>query len=270
MIPESDRIGRQGAAVQYAFESSRSHVGDLASGCVIHSLPGLTAFPVRLGSELFLHSVALLEAKGVAPPYHLYDPTCGGGYLATVLGLLHPDLIGRITLSDVSPEAIALARRNMRLLSMEGLEERRDELARLSVNTGRPSYGAATESAGRLLARRRGDQVSLGQIHLFVADITNASTVTASLAGDEVDIALADMPYGHRVQWSTAEGISHAAELQALSTLGQVGARTVALATRKGLKLNYPAFERRAKMSCGHRMLWVFERTQDPGGHSSP
>jgi 23S rRNA G2445 N2-methylase RlmL len=252
--------------VQYAFEPSRQHAGDLASGCVIRSLPGFTAFPVRLGSELFLRAAALLEAQGRRPPYHVYDPTCGGGYLATVLGLLHPGLLGRLSLSDVSPEAVELARRNARLLSLDGLAERRDELARLAAETGRESHRAAAESAARLLERRRGEPVALGRIQLFVADVMDPQAVRAGLpADDAVDLALADVPYGRAARWQTAEDLGEAPELQALATLAQVGARAVALATRKGLKLAHPAFERRAKLSCGHRCLWVFERAAAGG-----
>lgn len=251
--------------MQYAFEPSRPHAGDLASGCVIRSLPGFTAFPVRLGSELFLRAAALLEAQGRRPPYHVYDPTCGGGYLATVLGLLHPGLIGRLSLSDVSPEAVELARRNARLLSLEGLAERRDELARLAAETGRESHQAAAESAARLLERRRGEPVALDRIRLFVADVTVPGAVLAGLPADApVDVVLADVPYGRAARWQSAEAeaedLGEAPELRTLETLAQVGARAVALATRKGLKLSHPVFARRAKLSCGHRCLWVFER----------
>lgn len=252
--------------MRYLFEPSRVHAGDLASGAVIHSQPGFTAFPVRLGSELFLRAVEVLRAGGAAPPYHLYDPACGGGYLATVLGLVHPELIGRITLSDVSPEALALARRNLRLLSTEGLEERRRELAGLAATTGRPSHADAVEGAARLLARRRGEQVALREVRVFQADLTDAGAVLAQLGDGGVDVALADLPYGRRVQWETAHGGADVPEIQALATLRAAGARVIALATRKGLKLGVPGLQRRAKLSCGHRGLWVFERGPEGGG----
>jgi len=152
----------------------------------------------------------------------------------------------------------------VRLLSVEGLEARREELARLAAETGRPSHLAAAESAARLLARRRGERVALGRIDVFVADVMDPGAISAGLpAGEPVDVVLADVPYGEKVRWQAADEAPGGAELRALSTLAQLGASTVALATQKGLKLSHPAFERRAKLSCGHRGLWLFERVAE-------
>ena len=90
--------------MKYAYSRADLPSEDLASGRVLFSRPGFTAFPVRLASELFLRATALLARLNKRPPYHLYDPTCGGGCLAVTLGFLHGDLLRAISMSDVSDE----------------------------------------------------------------------------------------------------------------------------------------------------------------------
>jgi 23S rRNA (guanine2535-N1)-methyltransferase len=71
------------------------------------------AFPVRLAQELFLRCVSYLPAS---EPLTLWDPCCGSGYLAVVTSLLDRPGLGRLVCSDVSPDAVALAFRNLALL----------------------------------------------------------------------------------------------------------------------------------------------------------
>ena len=137
--------------MKYAYSRADLPSEDLASGRVLFSRPGFTAFPVRLASELFLRAISLLARWDKAPPYNLYDPTCGGGYLATTLGFLHGDLLHAISMSDISEEAVALAIKNAALLTPEGLSNRHAELCELAKRHGRESHLAACRSATRSL-----------------------------------------------------------------------------------------------------------------------
>ncbi len=72
----------------YLFATEDKNYMDYASGRVIYNLPGLPAFPVRLASEIFLRAVRHLNLKTSHQRIVLYDPTCGGAYHLTALGML--------------------------------------------------------------------------------------------------------------------------------------------------------------------------------------
>ena len=63
----------------------------------------------------------LLSAKGVQSPYTIYDPFCGVAYALTVLGFFHGADIKAIFASDIDENVLSLARKNLSLLSKDGL-----------------------------------------------------------------------------------------------------------------------------------------------------
>jgi hypothetical protein len=246
--------------MQYLFPEHSLPKADLASGKVLFSRPGLTAFPVRLGNELFLRAVALLEAVGRHPPYHVYDPTCGGGYLMTILCLLNPQLIARLSMSDISPEAISIAAKNVKLLSAEGMLERQAELAALAKVSGRESHTAAEASAAILHTWLDRRSSALQQTSIFEADATDPDAIRAHFpANSSIDIGFADMPYELHSSWRTEATDSTVPEMKVLSTFADLSVPIVILATRKGLRLANPRYRRAAKLKNGHRVLWIFE-----------
>src|SRR3954454_13430762 len=101
--------------MKYRFVPQRENYEDYAGGRVLFGRPGNTAFPVRLASEIFQRCADRLARSGVPPPYSIYDPCCGSGYLLTVIGLLHGDRIARILASDVNLHALEFAQRNLSL-----------------------------------------------------------------------------------------------------------------------------------------------------------
>ncbi|TQX81287.1 MULTISPECIES: hypothetical protein, partial [unclassified Rhizobium] len=141
--------------MKFAYSRADLPSEDLASGRVLFSRPGLTAFPVRLASELFLRAASVLASGGRPSPYHFYDPTCGGGYLATVLGFLHGDQLQNISMSDISTEAVSVAVKNAALLTSEGLSWRLSDLSNLVVLHNRQSHRAALQSGNKLFALLR-------------------------------------------------------------------------------------------------------------------
>lgn len=238
--------------MKFAYSRADLPSEDLASGRVLFSRPGLTAFPVRLASELFLRTTSLLVREERPPPYHLYDPTCGGGYLATVLGFLHGDQLRSVSMSDISTEAISVATKNAALLTPEGLSLRLAELSSLIDLHDRPSHRAALQSGKRLFALRR--RLSA---NVFQADATRAEPVASRLAAlPPVDLVIADVPYGKHAHWQTG---SHEAVL--LASLAGINVPVVVLATAKGIKFDHPGFERSGKYHHGHRTLWLFRNS---------
>ncbi|TDQ53070.1 rRNA methyltransferase [Actinorugispora endophytica] len=178
----------------YRYATDREDHTDLASGQVLRSAPGYPGFPVRLGSELAQRAMARLPSR----PLVLWDPCCGSGYLATVVGLLHRDRLARVLASDVDAEAVRLAGRNLRLLTAEGLAERAAEARGRAAGFGKPSYLAVAESADRLargLAERGGD---------LAHTVERADAFAPSGPPVPVDLVLTDVPYGDLTHWSGA------------------------------------------------------------------
>lgn len=93
--------------MKYKYIEKKENYEYLSSGRVLYSLPGQSAFPVRLSSEIIQRCFALLEARGNKGPYTIYDPCCGGGYLLTTLGFLYHNYFKKIYASDINPQAIA-------------------------------------------------------------------------------------------------------------------------------------------------------------------
>src|SRR6188768_151923 len=83
----------------YRFAQERVDYSDFASGRVFRSLPGRTAFPVRLADELFQRCLSLRPPDQRATPVTLYDPCCGGATLLCTLAILHWASIRQIVAS---------------------------------------------------------------------------------------------------------------------------------------------------------------------------
>ena len=162
--------------MEYRYAPARSYE-DLAAGRVLLHRGGMPCFPVRAGSEIFSRCLAACPRKSGLT---LYDPCCGGGYLLTVLGLLHPGPLGRIVGSDIDPRALALARDNLALLTPEGRARRRSQLREMAVQFGKESHSAALESLARLEAQAA---ASPPQTALFLADILQPDALRGYRAG---------------------------------------------------------------------------------------
>ena len=229
--------------VSYRHATRRPEHADLASGSVLHSLPGRPAFPVRLATELLLRCAELRPGD---EPAVVWDPCCGGGSLLTSLGFLHPELIAGLIGSDADPDATGLAGRNLALLSPGGLDARVAQLRdRLAVH-GRPSYAEAIERAGRLRARL-GEATPPGRV--FTADATDPVALRAGLGEDRPGIVLTDVPYGRSSSWA---GPGVGSLLEALRKVLPADA-VVAVVSDKGQRLDHDGFRRLTRLKIGHR-----------------
>ncbi|GAA1671466.1 hypothetical protein GCM10009733_080940 [Nonomuraea maheshkhaliensis] len=174
----------------------RANYEDLASGGVLHSAPGFPAFPVRLASEMFQSALAL---RGGGPAL-VWDPCCGGGYLLTVVTLLHRRLVTGVMASDFDPEAVRLAERNLGLLTATGLAARAAELDERAERYDKPAYAAAALAAGRLA---RGLAAEGGDVRGFArqADVFDPDALRDALGGLRPGVVLTDVPYGEQTSW---------------------------------------------------------------------
>ncbi|HZO33245.1 MAG TPA: GNAT family N-acetyltransferase [Chloroflexota bacterium] len=190
----------------YRFSRERLDYSDFASGRVFRSLPGRTAFPVRLADELFQRCLAIRRANGGDGPVVLYDPCCGGALLHCTLALLHWPSIRRIVASDADPEAVALAGRNLALLTPEGIARRREEIAALHAAYEKDSHAEALQSADRLAAQLAEHfQLRPLPTRLFLADALDPASLLPHLEPGSVDVVIADVPHGRRTHWRHAQ-----------------------------------------------------------------
>jgi predicted RNA methylase len=180
--------------------AEKGDFGDLASGSVLRSAPGHPAFPVRLASEIFQRAALRLPGRDRLT---LWDPCCGSGYLATVLGLLHRDRLGMVLASDADEGAVALAKDNLALLTETGLRARAVTLEDRARRFAKPSYDEAASAARRLagsLAAGGGDLPAAARR----ADVFDPGRLVAALDGLAPDLVITDVPYGHQTRWAGA------------------------------------------------------------------
>jgi hypothetical protein len=244
---------------------------DLSGGRVLYSLPGQTAFPVRLASEVFLRCLALAKI----PPGQkiaLYDPLCGGAYHLTALAFRHWDSIESILVSDIRPEAVDLAKRNLSLLSQAGMVKRIEQIEENLQLYGKASHQSALESAKRL------QNVLMDHIHqpihtvIFQADALDPEAIRSGLSGKSARFVMSDLPYGKQSQWIIDRSLN--APLTVTETESETTAETcllerlrsvlssgtvIALASTKHTKISHPAFRRIDQFKIGKRKMTFLE-----------
>ena len=251
--------------MEYRFAPRSSIYEHLASGRVIHSRPGAVAFPARLGLELFDRACSALLSRGREPPFHLYDPVCGGGYLLTTIALLRPAVLARISASDIDPDILALGRANLALCTKAGLETRRQEIRRLLDLYGKKSHADALASVTVLERLRNQQNIPDVGFEVFQADATNSGAIAGKLGGHSVDIVVADVPYGFGAQWRTEAGVTTntreqiASMATALLPILNRPAALVVCTADKG-KISHDGYRVEARLSAGKRKITMLIR----------
>ncbi|WP_159944875.1 MULTISPECIES: rRNA methyltransferase [unclassified Nocardiopsis] len=212
----------------YRYAVERADRADLASGHVLRSAPGFPGFPVRLASELFQRAMVHTGRETV----RLWDPCCGSGYLATVLGHLHRDRLTHVRATDVDADSVALAARNLRLLTAEGLAEREEELRRSARDFGRVSFVERAEAARDLAA---GLAAAGGDLP-HEAAVADVFTLEGAVPAD---LVVTDVPYGEMTRWEGAVPGDPMREL--LASLGRVlPERAVVVVTARTRRVALP------------------------------
>jgi 23S rRNA (guanine2535-N1)-methyltransferase len=241
----------------YRFVTEREDYSDYASGKVFYNLPGHPAFPIRLASEIFQRCLELRRVPGAV---RIYDPCCGGAYLLSVLAYHHWDRIGAIAASDIDPQALSIAERNLSLLSLPGLERRMREIQAMQSSYGKASHAEALASAAVLKARL----VALAGRHpirtrSFLADVFRQETVHAGLGEEKVDLVISDIPYGIQSAWQTTPGSQKIDDplWRMLETLSGVLTEqaVVAIASPKEQRSTHAAYRQAGKIKLGKRLV---------------
>jgi len=166
---------------------------DFSSGRVLYHGRGMTNFPVRLAQEIYGRC---LEHSKKKKDVILYDCCCGGAYLLTVLGFLNQDTIGMIIGSDVDYEILNNAKKNLSLLTMEGINKRLEEIEEMIDSYQKQSHIGALNS-GITLKKMIKRNI---QFDVFQADALKSIDLKI-----KPDIIITDVPYGKMVDWRGEE-----------------------------------------------------------------
>ncbi|WP_058304046.1 hypothetical protein [Gorillibacterium timonense] len=239
--------------MDYRFATTKRNEEDFASGRVLYGAHGTTAFPVRLASELVQRGVEQLRLSGKTAPYRLYDPFCGGGYLAALLGFLQPGLFARIDGADLNDDVLSVARRNLSLLTPVGMEERIAQLQELERLYGKPSHREALISAS-VLAEIVSKQERIPDWAVHHHDSTGAVPPEEV---KEVDLVVTDLPYGGLVSWQGEADAPVQAFLSQLTRCLNRDAIVIVVAD-KGQKLTHEAYKRLQAGKVGKRQYAIF------------
>lgn len=219
---------------------------DFASGRVLYGHKGVTNFPVRLSQEIFRRC---LEYSYKKKDVVLYDCCCGTGYMLTVLGFLNQGIINSLIGSDINSQFIEIAKKNLSLLSYNGIEKRIEELKTLVKQYNKQSHKDALESAYRLR------DLIVHEIHTetFQADIYELKSLHF-----QPDIIMADVPYGNMVNW---EGENKGVDglLDSLYNLCQEYT-IVGLCMNKKQKINNKSFKLLEKQNVGKRKFVILKK----------
>jgi 16S rRNA G966 N2-methylase RsmD len=228
-------------------------------------MPGNPTFPVRLASEAFQRCTDILQSCGRPEPFCVYDPCCGAAYHLVVIGYLHMRQIREIIASDIDEAALAVAERNLGMLTLNGLEQRMAELAAMRDAFGKHSHTEALASAARLRADLAAHPAAARpQTRLFLADATDSSALVTQLRGQVVDIVFADLPYGWHSAWqgqAQEQQLSRPPLWQMLEALLNVISEgtVVAIAADKSQRIEHEQYERLQRWRVGRRKMAILK-----------
>jgi 23S rRNA (guanine2535-N1)-methyltransferase len=232
--------------MKFKFNARKENYEHFAAGRVLLSQVGMTSFPVRVASEIFQTCHAYLAKAKLS----IYDPCCGTAYLLTTLGFLHHDAIKAIYASDIQFEALVVARKNLALLSKEGLEARRKEIQRLYEAYCKDSHAEALTSCEYLLERLPKQNLT--------KDVYLADATMRSLAPDSLDLLICDVPYGEKVSWKSSSDEPIYQLLERQYPLLAKPALAVIISD-KSQKIVHPQYRRYQQIIHGKRRISILE-----------
>lgn len=238
--------------MKYIYEVERRNYEDFSSGRVLYNQKGATSFPVRLTREIFLRSKEYLNNKNVKSPFSIYDPCCGGAYLLTSLGFLHSQDISKIVATDIDKNILDLAKRNLSLLTLGGINKRIEEIKEYILEFDKPSHRDALESAIRLKAMIENTKKSI-DIECYQADSLNIT-----ISEHKVDLLICDVPYGNIVSWSNSRDNNLEVFLQNMLKVIKP-ASVLAIITDKNQIVKHKSYNRMKHFTIGKRRVTFLE-----------
>ncbi|MEQ8674909.1 MAG: N-6 DNA methylase [Aggregatilineales bacterium] len=235
--------------MQYRYVTEKENYEDFAAGRVLLSQRGMTSFPVRLASEIFQRCADYFP---IEQRLSIYDPCCGGGYLLTVIGFLHSACIQSLHGSDINSDTVRLASDNLRLLTAEGLDARRNTLCDLAKTYNKASHHDALESVERL---RQYLPASPIPTQTWAADALQPTADTVS-----VDLIICDVPYGNVTDWQADADDNLITSLLQAQYDVLVAGGIIAVVSDKSQKATYPRYKRLQQDTIGKRRFLILQK----------
>jgi 23S rRNA G2445 N2-methylase RlmL len=218
---------------------------DFAAGRVIYNKPGVTNYPVRLICEIFMRCLEYSDKKD---DIVLYDPCCGAGYNLTVLGMMFLEKIKKIYASDINKEFIDLTKKNLSLLTEEGLRNRKNQIKTMIRNYQKKSHLDALESINNMIYKLDRNISS----EVYLVDILSENALDNY--NFTADIMIIDVPYGQIVNWSKKNGNEINILLSSIKHV--ISNKTiVAISYTKKQKYKNVYYKRVEKFKFGHRKI---------------
>jgi 23S rRNA (guanine2535-N1)-methyltransferase len=250
----------------YRFAVEREDYSDLAGGKVFQSLPSSPLFPIRLASEMFQRCLEIRSRDGLNERIALYDPCCGGAYLLGTLAYLHWQAIDSLIGSDIDGDALALAQRNLSLLTLEGMDKRIEQIQSMIAQFGKASHIEALDNAKRMrqqVARLQASHALKTSIH--AADALNPAEVARNMNGRKIDVVITDVPYGNLSAWRNEYTALQTVDdpiRQMLESLRPVllPNAVVAICSDKGQKAAHDQYQRVDHFQIGKRRITLLRQ----------
>ncbi len=151
-------------------------------------------------------------------------------------------------------------------------KENRDfkEFEAMKIQYNKPSHTAASVSLQRLNNQLR-EFLTVHQIRsqLFSADATDSQALTQELKGRQIDIVIADVPYGRQSNWqsTTKDPATNESLLwPMLNTLSAIIADNtiVAIIANKTQKCKHERYKRMDQFQIGKRRITLLQLTHFP------
>lgn len=241
--------------MQYKYEKIDADYSDLASGRVLYSASAHPAFPTRLASEIFQRCMAHRETiYQTSTPCTLYDPCCGAAYHLSVLGFLQGKRIQEIIGSDIDGKAVDLAKRNLGLLTVLGLDKRIEEINKMIEQYSKDSHREALKSA--LVLRNKIAPQTPPRIKVFQANAVDRQTILNNIEAHSIDILFTDVPYGQHSQWQSSLPNPLWSTLDALTSILS-SSSIVAIVSDKGQKVSHESYRRLEQFQVGKRRVVI-------------
>jgi hypothetical protein len=250
--------------MQYKYVKEQLDYSDYTSGRLFYSLPGHPAFPVRLASEIFQCCVASRETLYKnSRPCTLYDPCCGAAYHLSVLAYLHGENIREVIGSDIDEEAVALAKRNLGLLNIAGLDRRIGEISEMLEEYHKDSHKDALAS-GHILKNRISVLTRERPFvtRVFQANAIDINAIIKNVKTGSVDIVFTDVPYGQHSHWHGSDSNALINPIWSMlnALIGILSPTSVvAIASDKQQKGSHESYQRIEQFQIGKRRVVVLK-----------
>jgi hypothetical protein len=158
----------------------------------------------------------------------------------------------------VDEKAVALAKRNLALLDVAGMDERIDELSKMHEQYGKISHEDALKSAYLLKEKLSGKH--LLETSVFQASATDDKAILRNIKPKSVDIVFTDVPYGQHSNWLDSDEISNPLWSMLDSLLGVLSQSSiVAIVSDKGQKAMHGNYQRIERFQVGKRRILILK-----------